>query len=200
MPAVMRLGRWAFNILAAGSLLLCLAIAVLWLRSSNHIDRIGYHHVRGEWADTEWPKWGVSQFEVGPPGLSSRMWYLQSDEGACLLFVMIRDYEAGDRVHSPTPPGWITWQGLDVGTLPYGWGGISYEFFSEAQDHSRGVTIIVPHWAIIVVTAVTPLLWLTRRLIRRRREPGLCPICSYDLRATPGRCPECGTLSKKREE
>jgi hypothetical protein len=54
----------------------------------------------------------------------------------------------------------------------------------------------VPYWLLILGSAVGPVIRLEnvrRRWQRFHPQPAaLCPRCAYDLRATPGRCPECG--------
>lgn len=50
-----------------------------------------------------------------------------------------------------------------------------------------------PHWSLIALTAIAPIIRLRRRRNAISRPIGLlCPKCGYDLRATPYRCPECG--------
>jgi hypothetical protein len=51
----------------------------------------------------------------------------------------------------------------------------------------------VPFWPLVVLCAA-PLARLVaiHRIKRRRVRRNRCPMCAYDLRATPGRCPECG--------
>jgi hypothetical protein len=50
----------------------------------------------------------------------------------------------------------------------------------------------LPHWFLAAVAGLLPG-WRAVSLVRSRRRAGrgLCPSCGYDLRATPGRCPEC---------
>lgn len=65
----------------------------------------------------------------------------------------------------------------------------------EAQ---RRTGAVVPYWLLAALTAVAPALWLylraRRSSARRRSRLGLCPTCGYDLRATRGKCPECGEV------
>ncbi|HEV2292466.1 MAG TPA: hypothetical protein VGR35_01340 [Tepidisphaeraceae bacterium] len=51
------------------------------------------------------------------------------------------------------------------------------------------VGLPAPLVAVLFAAAGT---WLWRR--SRAAEPGRCPRCDYDLRATPDRCPECGAV------
>ncbi len=58
---------------------------------------------------------------------------------------------------------------------------------------------MAPCWALIAIFAVIPAIWsFARWRDGARRDGGLCEICGYDLRATPERCPECGTVPGKK--
>ena len=54
----------------------------------------------------------------------------------------------------------------------------------------------VYHYMLVLPSAIMPVLYLARRPKRKPRR-GHCPVCNYDLRATPDRCPECGTIPAK---
>jgi hypothetical protein len=56
--------------------------------------------------------------------------------------------------------------------------------------------LTVPYWFAVMLTAPLPIMWARRtakaRLRSYRYRMGWCTECGYDLRASPGECPECG--------
>ncbi len=101
---------------------------------------------------------------------------------------------------------WIhQWAMLKQNRGPWGWRLTTYPadrkwFFSRLFDTYRQPgpvasfnRIQIANWAICFLTAAIAF----SSLILRKRlapNPGSCPSCGYDLRATPYRCPECGAI------
>jgi hypothetical protein len=63
-----------------------------------------------------------------------------------------------------------------------------------AADNYR--LAVIPYRLLLAATLLLPALWMLSLLIRisrRNRREAFCCQFGYDLRATPNRCPECGT-------
>ncbi|HEV8604796.1 MAG TPA: hypothetical protein VGQ99_05490 [Tepidisphaeraceae bacterium] len=79
--------------------------------------------------------------------------------------------------------------------LPQGsWMGVEWiaiDFKSE-----RPCILMIPYWYLATPLAIASAWWaITLRRRRIRNIPGHCAECGYDLRASDGKCPECGVTT-----
>jgi hypothetical protein len=155
-----RLARHLFTLCSAVSLLLCVAVCVLWVRSYVRKDELKLVYRSGRQFCAIASNRGVLAFGWGTAGRPARLGW---------------DYDDVDADH-----GWESF-GLRFG-------------FGHYTTRSEQV-LFAPHAAL--VTAIGLAVGVPRayqhRIYARRAKRGLCRVCGYDLRASPERCPECGT-------
>ncbi len=112
-----------------------------------------------------------------------------------------------ERVRRSVEPGWhfVRWKrgNNEYSRWQYlgnGWRRLGFQHISgRLRDGSVAHQFSLPHYAIAMVAAFLPAMWVLRQFrSRRRRLGGLCSVCGYDLRASPERCPECGTKANRQ--
>jgi hypothetical protein len=190
-----RVGRIFLNLVTVMSLGVCVAAVGAWVRSYWRSDYVVFHTehqiVALELADQRvdlqlierpffgYPRWTRS--EPARPGVSWGEFVrfrhdVREQPWVAYHWVRWLGFSAAwVWWRSPPPPGEPTGQGLSVGNAG------------------------VPHYFVVVLAGLMPVVrgrWAVRRRRARRRERlGQCAACGYDLRATPGRCPECGAVA-----
>ena len=79
----------------------------------------------------------------------------------------------------------------------FGWP-CSFLIWHGPNLYSNGVIVDVTTYLIPIALVVGPRFFLRYRRAKKKSAGLRCRKCGYDLRATPERCPECGTESDFR--
>ena len=174
--------------LALLSLLLCFAITVVWIRSYFTTDVFHQYSTRDVQNRSYRP---IISVEIGKGGIgfSHIFWSTPIGSPAGSQSEPLNHWK-----ESPHYPDFRDFK-FRPNAAPFL--GFKFKRFAASIPNSSTVSIfafIVPLWSLWLVFLLvsTPELLYRYRLFRRRRIPGLCPHCGYDLRASPDRCPECG--------
>jgi hypothetical protein len=178
--------RRLVTLAAAASLLLCVATVALWVRSYVRSDAAIYfansrrawsvQSVRGHLDFTGWTSDEPQQVPgFAKPGLERK--------SASANYATAEEWGRGLDPSRDLTSAWFM-----------GFGFLSYDIFPENRVRAIGI----PHWFLALLLAMPSAVRLFAA-IRARKESvdGLCASCGYDLRATPGRCPECGCAGRE---
>jgi hypothetical protein len=172
--------RRVFTLCSAVSLAFCVAVCVLWGRSYRVSDAVRARD-------------GAS---AGRGGYA----ILYSGQGGLLLGVAPADATGRDGRRAPAGVHYYREEQPEPASVGRDAPGVLFDrlgFGARAERPPYDVgaySAWCPHWFAAALLLVPPALSLkARRARRRRRRDGLCAACGYDLRATAGRCPECGT-------
>ncbi len=172
--------RWLFNLLAGLSLLLCIAVTALCVRSHwikegfGWDDTRSYYHHYGILSDHGSLVFTHDNIFGHPEG-----WEIEGNNNQWGP-VMSIDFPEDEQPDDSRVKKWLRSIGIR---------------FDNIQEGEEDI-LILPDWLLIALFALLPLWFLIRwkNPKRERERLGLCLNCGYDLRATPERCPECGTV------
>jgi hypothetical protein len=146
-------------------------------------------------------------------------WTLRAHRGSLVLLFYGRDpalridpvnhpslEETGLRMAGQPPRRWDTEQALAnarrwaeprawTTTPPLSWRALGFELIANrAAPAAVYFVVAAPFWAMCLAAAAVTAWGLLRWLRQGRwRQAGRCRNCGYDLRASSGACPECGT-------
>ena len=162
------------------SLLLCIGILALWVRSY----RVHYGVAYDRLMNPE-PK---PIFFTGESDLGDGFWVKPFNAYEYHLGVYRGEVICGHPARMMSPRHWQFYQR----EYPY----VPERDWGMPRFHSNADYVYFPVWWLSVLFAITPIALFAKHFRRRRlSRAGTCPSCGYDLRASPDRCPECGTAT-----
>jgi hypothetical protein len=180
--------HFLFTLAAAISLLLFLAMGVIWERSYEATDEL---YRSSYFVDGSSSCMRLSQFHSQSGSISFDLIDAESPLSSCPLVNVTWNWFLSR--HTSTP----TWRSSGVVRSWYKAGfGLAIHPRRGSGGYSAGqIQGIIPIAVPTLLAAILPTAWFIARHRRLRHQPNipLCPQCDYNLTGnTSGVCPECG--------